>query len=572
MSEPRDGPPSSPPSRPSRPAPPRPGGSSRRAARRVLRSIAEATVTLFDAEAASIALHDPATGQARHPGGRRGGRARARSASPSRSSEGIAGYVFTTGQPLAVSDVAADPRFDRSTGRGHRATCRARSSRCRSSTTAARIGVLEVLDRRGDAGFGLRDIDLASVFARQAAVAIRAEPRGARHGRAPAPGARAGSRADPDADGAADRRGRGRRRRAALDAEDGDRLWALADAVARARAAAPEQVAPRRRDPRRARPPARPAAPRHGSAGDRRTSPPGASRSPRAAATRSPATGRGAGRTAAWAFGDGTGPRPAGGDRGLRRGGRRTRRSAGASSRASRSSATATGWRVVPAPPDGPRRPRDGVRGDHPRRSRRRRTSSRCACSAPTTAATAAAFATGLEWAIESSGASVVNLSLSSRSDAFFGPLHELADEAYFRNVLLVSAANNLVGRELPVAVRGGRVGRGPRRCRRAEAWFYNPAPPVEFGAYGLNVDVAWRGGTRMTVTGNSFAAPHIAGLAARIRAAHPGITPFEAKAILAATADNATYGAGDADRLRRCRLRSRSRTSRALARSLRPP
>ena len=53
-------------------------------------------------------------------------------------------------------------------------------------------------------------------------------------------------------------------------------------------------------------------------------------------------------------------------------------------------------------------------------------------------------------------------------------------------------------------------------------------------------VDVAWRGGTRMVVTGNSFAAPHIAGYATRIRAAHPGITPFETKALLAATADNA--------------------------------
>jgi hypothetical protein len=39
-------------------------------------------------------------------------------------------------------------------------------------------------------------------------------------------------------------------------------------------------------------------------------------------------------------------------------------------------------------------------------------------------------------------------------------------------------------------------------------------------------------------VTGNSFAAPHIAGYAARIRAAHPSITPFETKAVLAATAD----------------------------------
>jgi subtilisin family serine protease len=149
-------------------------------------------------------------------------------------------------------------------------------------------------------------------------------------------------------------------------------------------------------------------------------------------------------------------------------------------------------------------------------------------------------FATGLEWAIESSGASVVNLSLSSRSDAYFAPLHDLADAAYFANVLLVSAANNVAVASYPslfAAVVSVAAHDGPR----ADAWFYNPEPPVEFGAHGLNVDVAWRGGVRMTVTGNSFAAPHIAGLAARIRAAHPGITPFETKALLAATADNAT-------------------------------
>jgi subtilisin len=149
------------------------------------------------------------------------------------------------------------------------------------------------------------------------------------------------------------------------------------------------------------------------------------------------------------------------------------------------------------------------------------------------------AFATGLLWAIESSGASVVNLSLSSRSDALFGTLHELADEAYFRNVLLVAAANNVSVASYP-SLYAAVVSVAAHDVPDPAAWFYNPAPPVEFGAYGLNVDVAWRGGTRMSVTGNSFAAPHISGYAARIRAAHPGITPFEVKAILAATADNA--------------------------------
>ena len=53
----------------------------------------------------------------------------------------------------------------------------------------------------------------------------------------------------------------------------------------------------------------------------------------------------------------------------------------------------------------------------------------------------------------------------------------------------------------------------------------------------GVDVDVAWRDGGRIGATGNSFAAPHIAGLAALIRSRHPTATPFEVKAILAATA-----------------------------------
>jgi subtilisin len=149
------------------------------------------------------------------------------------------------------------------------------------------------------------------------------------------------------------------------------------------------------------------------------------------------------------------------------------------------------------------------------------------------------AFATGIQWAIEASGASVANLSLSSRSDTYFGILHELADEAYFHNVLLVSAANNVAAASYP-SLFSSVVSVAAHDLPSAASWLYNPAPPVEFGAYGLNVDVAWRAGTRMVVTGNSFAAPHIAGYAARIRAAHPGISPFETKALLAGTADNA--------------------------------
>ncbi len=150
-----------------------------------------------------------------------------------------------------------------------------------------------------------------------------------------------------------------------------------------------------------------------------------------------------------------------------------------------------------------------------------------------------AAFATALEWAIEQR-ASVVNLSLSSKSDALFAAFHELADEAYFANVLLVSAANNVPGPSYP-SLFAAVVSVASHDVADPMTWFYNPRPPVEFGAYGLDVDVAWRGGGRIVATGNSFAAPHIAGLATLIRSKHPSITPFEVKAILAATANGPT-------------------------------
>lgn len=145
------------------------------------------------------------------------------------------------------------------------------------------------------------------------------------------------------------------------------------------------------------------------------------------------------------------------------------------------------------------------------------------------------AFASGLEWAIDQ-GASIVNLSLSSRSEQLYATFHEIADRAYFSNTLLVCAANNIAVASYP-SLFASVVSVAAHDVPDPAVWFYNPRPPVEFGAYGLDVDVAWRDGGRIVATGNSFAAPHIAGYAARIRAAHPAATPFEVKTILAATA-----------------------------------
>ena len=148
-------------------------------------------------------------------------------------------------------------------------------------------------------------------------------------------------------------------------------------------------------------------------------------------------------------------------------------------------------------------------------------------------------FAAGLRWAIEA-GMNVVNLSLSTRSAAQITEFYALVDQAAFANVMLVSAVNNLPVPSYPSQFAGvfsvaAYAGRDP------EHFVANPAPPVEFGAPGIDLEVAWTDGGSITGTGNSFAAPHIAGLIARIVGAHPGITPAEVKSLLRALADNAS-------------------------------
>jgi len=147
------------------------------------------------------------------------------------------------------------------------------------------------------------------------------------------------------------------------------------------------------------------------------------------------------------------------------------------------------------------------------------------------------AVAAAVDWAIANDIA-VVNLSLSSRSDALYGTFHELADRAYFANTLLVCAANNAPVPSYP-SLFAAVISVAAHDVADPEVWFYNPAPPVEFGAYGLDVDVAWRDGGRIRATGNSFAAPHLAGQAARLRSRYPEASPFEVKALLAATASD---------------------------------
>lgn len=153
-------------------------------------------------------------------------------------------------------------------------------------------------------------------------------------------------------------------------------------------------------------------------------------------------------------------------------------------------------------------------------------------------------FAAGLRWAI-ASGARVVNLSLSTARAEYFGLFHEIADEAHHAGIVLVCAMNNVPAPTYPseyasvisVAATDASEDPVPLLC--------SVSPPADFGAPGIDVEVAWVNGTSMVMTGNSFAAPYVAGLVALLLSKHPHLRPYEVKAVLRAVAGNALPAPG---------------------------
>jgi subtilisin family serine protease len=143
----------------------------------------------------------------------------------------------------------------------------------------------------------------------------------------------------------------------------------------------------------------------------------------------------------------------------------------------------------------------------------------------------------GLKHAVEQ-GFDVINMSLSTTKKKFAETLHDLADGAYFRRAVLVAAAHNMPVESFPWRF-SSVISVGSHEQDDSWTWYANPSPPVEFFARGIDVDVAWPGGGSIRATGNSFAAPHIAAIAALVLAKHPALTPPQLKSLLYMTASN---------------------------------
>jgi len=138
--------------------------------RELLQSIVDAAARLFGAAAASIALVDEQQQALEFKVAYGVGNEEVVGMRIPLDS-GIAGYVAMTGQPIAMSNVQQDARFNqdfaRSTGyvpRSILATPLLWGDRV--------LGVMEVLDKINAPAFGLQDMELLGLFAQQAAIAI----------------------------------------------------------------------------------------------------------------------------------------------------------------------------------------------------------------------------------------------------------------------------------------------------------------------------------------------------------------------------------------------------------------
>lgn len=165
-----------------------------------------------------------------------------------------------------------------------------------------------------------------------------------------------------------------------------------------------------------------------------------------------------------------------------------------------------------------------------------------------------AAVAAAFEVAV-ADGAHVINASIGTVDPATADALHRVCRAARDAGCLVVAAASNRGDPGFPasfpeVTSVACNTSTAPLRFHR------NPGPPPpHLLARGIDVEVAWVGGATVRGTGNSYAAAHVSGLAAVVRAAHPELGPVEVHDLLLRSAANSSRpGGAPAGRLARSR------------------
>lgn len=142
------------------------------------------------------------------------------------------------------------------------------------------------------------------------------------------------------------------------------------------------------------------------------------------------------------------------------------------------------------------------------------------------------AFLAGLEYAIKRRFR-VINLSLGTTKPQFFSPLHDLLDRAYQAGCIVVAAANNLPYPSFPSVFSSSLISVIKSSDPDPLRFSFRFGEVIELTAPGVNVRTTWMDGGHKTLTGNSFACPHIVGVISLLLEKHPDMTPFQVKTAL---------------------------------------
>lgn len=142
------------------------------------------------------------------------------------------------------------------------------------------------------------------------------------------------------------------------------------------------------------------------------------------------------------------------------------------------------------------------------------------------------AFMAGLEYAIKRK-MRVINLSLGTTKPQFFAPLHDLLDRAYQAGCVVVAAANNLPQPSFPSVFSSSLISVSKSEETNPLNFGFRFGEVIELTAPGVNVKTAWLNGGYRSLTGNSFACPHIVGIVALLLETYPNLTPFQVKSLL---------------------------------------
>ena len=145
----------------------------------------------------------------------------------------------------------------------------------------------------------------------------------------------------------------------------------------------------------------------------------------------------------------------------------------------------------------------------------------------------------GITYAADA-GAAVINLSLSSPQEAS-AAMRQAVAYATARGSVVVAAAGNsgTSSREYPAAL-DDVLSVGATDDAGRLAFFSSSDDTVDVAAPGLWLTTTQPGGGYRAMSGTSFSAPVVAGVAALVRSAHPGWTPAQVRERLTATARDA--------------------------------